>query len=270
MRLALYAHYAASAEVRPFVLHYLEAIREEGFRIIFISNSAIAPSDDRRLSSLCEHLLLRPNIGFDFAMWKAALDKFGLKNVDELLLTNSSIIGPLAPLGVFWSKPSLQKSDFWGLTENCDMSAHLQSYFLVFRRRVIEASCFSEFWNGILPFSDKMQVIRSYEIGLTLWLAQNGFSWEAAFPAQSPETAAQGKWGFKRKLQSRILRQRQRGPNATLSAPETLIRAGMPFMKRELLTPGNPYMAPRDALCLLRQTGLPSAVVADLENDAAH
>ena len=112
-----------------------------------------------------------------------------------------------------------------------------------------------------------MQVIRSYEIGLTVWLAQNGFSWKAAFPAQSMETAAQGNWGFMEKLQSRILRRRQRGPNATLSAPETLIRAGMPFLKRELLTPGNPYMAPRDALCLLRRSTLPPAVIEDLEND---
>ena len=49
------------------------------------------------------------------------------------------------------------------------------SYFLVFQKNVLASQPFKDFWNSVLPFSDKFQIIRSYEIGLSNFLTQNGF-----------------------------------------------------------------------------------------------
>src|SRR5271166_4556132 len=38
-RVALFCHYDAAGEVRPRVLAYLDALRAEGFSIVFVSNA---------------------------------------------------------------------------------------------------------------------------------------------------------------------------------------------------------------------------------------
>lgn len=264
MRLALYAHHSVNPSVARHVVHHLRELGKLGFQICFISNSSLSASSENELSAFCQRIIQRENAGFDFCMWQRALAEYDLSQIDELLLTNSSIIGPLCPMESLWKSRLIEGCDFWGLTDNCDYSVHLSSYFLVFRRGVIQSECFARFWAGVLPYTEKDQVIRGYEIGLTRWLNQNGFKWASVFAQKTIWRRYLKRRSLTRKIKDRIRQRRLPGLDTTLYYPRLLIEAGMPFLKAALLQPKNSYMRPQDAYALLLSSDLPQEVLEEL------
>jgi len=270
MRLAIYAHFNESQKVARYVLYYLKELRSLGFEICFVSNSPVSIESQREVSTLCQKNIQRENTGLDFSMWKAGLAEYDLSKLDELLLTNSSIIGPLQPMVRLWQNPLVDKCDFWGLTDNDEIAPHLSSYFLVFHKNVIQSECFARFWKSVLPYADKEQIIRSYEAGLTIWLQQNGFKWMALYP-QCDVFKRYIESRKNRSIPSKILERFKRrgvpaqlpGRNTTLYFPDLLIQSGMPFLKAWLLKyqPDRAYKLlessdlPKDALEELRAVG---------------
>jgi len=267
MRLALYAHYGPCPQVARYVLHYVRHLRALGFETCFVSNSPLSRAGESEIAACCHRVILRDNLGFDFSMWQQGLSAYDLRQVDELLLTNSSIIGPLSPLATLWQNSRIKGCDFWGLTDNCELSPHLQSYFLVFGGRVIQSDCFARFWDSVLPYAEKDQVIRSYEVGLTRWLEQNGFAWASVFPQRVIRSRYTQRYGFLQRVRLRIERRRLPRLNTTLCHPELLIEAGMPFLKTSLLHADNHYLCPRRAYALLEASALPAEILSDLRPD---
>jgi lipopolysaccharide biosynthesis protein len=264
MRLALYAHYSSRGGIALYVFHYLRQLRELGFQICFISNSPIPESREQELRQICERVIQRENSGWDFAMWQRALGEYELPQFEELLLTNSSVIGPLRPLKPLWQHPAISQCDFWGMTDNDDLGAHLQSYFLLFRRQVLEHPCFPTFWRSVLPFHDKQVVIGSYEIGLTKWLEQNGLRWNALFPQKDIHALFLSRLPFAKKLKHRF-RPVWLPPNTTVFLPDLLLECGMPFLKAALLSEGVEMQFPVDqTLRLLEKSNVPADVLEEL------
>ena len=270
MRLAIYAHYGSSPQVAGHVWYYLEQIIALGFQLCFVSNSEISPASEAALKKICERVIVRENTGLDFSMWQRGLAEYDLSKFEELLLTNSSIIGPLAPLAPLWQNPALADCDFWGLTDSTEISYHLQSYFLVFRQSVIRSPCFVEFWRAVLPYREKLQIIRSYEAGLTCWFEEAGFKWKAIFPqAEIWPQFKQGR-GFVRGTLDFLLQRNQTPLNTTLFAPDVLLQHGMPFVKASLL---NNIFSPsnaRKAFAWLKDNPPPAAIASALTNPPAH
>jgi lipopolysaccharide biosynthesis protein len=253
------------------VLYYLREIRKLGFRVCFISNSALSVESENALHACCERVIQRENTGYDFCMWKRALAEYDILQFDELFLTNSSIVGPLQALAPLWENQAVGDSDFWGLTDNTDYAPHLQSYFLVFRRRVIESECFGQFWKSVLPYTDKDQVIRSYELGITLWLEQHGFRWKPLYPQREVFQRYFEARTFSNTLMKRLERLKGclrnpilPGNNTTIYSADLLIASGFPFLKSALLKDGNEGMKPDCAYELLKSSDLPNGAFDEL------
>jgi GT2 family glycosyltransferase len=263
-RAAIYAHYGESPKVALYVFYFLKEIRSLGFEICFVSNSPISPESQRELSTLCQKFIQRENNGFDFAMWQAGLAEYDLSMVDELLLTNSSIIGPLQPLAPLWKNPSVKDCDFWGLTDNDELGLHLQSYFLVFRRQVIHSASFGEFWRSVLPHTDKQRVIQDYEIGLTRHLEKAGFKWLAIFTQQRLWSLFLRRRNLRKKIGDWYCARPLPGRNTTTLLPDLLVKCGMPFVKAALLQERNLQVSPKVAVELLEASSLPAEVLEDL------
>ena len=223
-RLTIYAHYDAEACLRRYVTYYLDHLRSLSDRLVFVSTAPLGPQEVERAERHADDVFLNDNIGFDFGMWKQAIQQHDLNDYDELVLTNSSIIGPLSPLEPLFERMAKSSCHYWGMTENFDHAWHLQSYFLVLKRSVICSDAFAAFWNGVLPYHDKWQVIRSYEVGLSVYLHDMGFRGEAAIPAASlfPDGPAALLYKYKKR-------------NSTCYYPTRLCDHGMPFVKLELL-----------------------------------
>jgi rhamnosyltransferase len=257
--------------VAGHVLFCLRRLAEFGFRICFVSNSAISLASEAALKTVCEHTIVRANTGLDFCMWQRGLAEYDLAQFDELLLTNSSIIGPLQPLAGVWQRLALAECDFWGMTDNDEFKPHLSSYFLVFRQPVLRSPRFREFWTTILPYKDKAQVIFSYELGLTQWLSEAGFRWRAAFPQKEVDDAYRAGRGFwkKRQEQWRFLSHSYRNRvwparTAPYFYPDLLMERGMPFVKMSLLSQPSLRFTPAMAFALLEKYGLPKELIEEL------
>jgi len=266
LRLALYAHHSSSGGLALYVLFYLRKLRDMGFEICFISNSPIPQAKERELHEICERVIQRENTGYDFAMWHRAIAEYEIPLFDELLLTNSSIVGPVHPLEPLWQNPATSQCDFWGLTDNDELGRHLQSYFIVFRRQVLEHPCFLEFWSSVLPLSDREQIIRRYEVGLTSWLEEHGFSWNALFPQEQIHALLVSRRGFAEKLKNGF-RPPELPRNTVMLLPDLLLECGLPFLKTKLFS-GEADMRWQvdadSAMRLLQNSNLPAEVVQEL------
>jgi len=147
--------------------------------IVFVSNSPFPEEEMAELRTLCRHVLVRENIGYDFCMWKSALQQVDYREYDEVVLMNSSIYGPISPVEPVFDEMEQRECDFWGITECFALQPHVQSYFLVFKQQVIRSPEFAAFWDSVLPYRDKWEVILSYEVGMSVWLRQAGFRMDA-------------------------------------------------------------------------------------------
>jgi len=231
-RLFLFAHFDAQSVVRPYIHRHIEALRALG-EVWFISNSPLPPSELERVRPLVGNVILRENAGLDFGMWKTALKSVNLEEFDELVLTNSSIIGPLAPLGPIFERMNRTKCDFWGMTESWEVIHHLQSYFLVFREPVLRSMAFAQFWDGVLYYKSRFNIVHSYELGLSSWLWQHGFESAAAYPMSLLQLKrATLLHRIKRIFSKRVRRMR----DPTLCHPHILLRMGMPYLKVKAAT----------------------------------
>ena len=270
-RLAIYAHYDRSPQVAGHVLFCLQHLAEFGFQICFVSNSEVSPASEAALKKFCDRVIVRENTGLDFCMWQRGLTEYDLAQFEELLLTNSSIIGPLQPLASLWQSPAVADCDFWGLTDNDEFTPHLSSYFLVFRQRVLHSERFREFWRTVLPYKNKWLVIFSYELGLSTWLEEGGFQWRAAFPQKQIIEAHRSSRGFLQRCGDRcrflnyLYLNRQLPPrNTTTVYPDLLLQRGMPFLKVSLLHQKSSRITPSMAFLFLEKSTLPAEMVQEL------
>lgn len=221
-RLVCYAHFDGKGQLRPFVLHALQAIRPCCVDLVFVSNSPLADQDQALLASSATHVVVNNNTGYDFYMWKLGLESVDLSLYDEVVLMNSSVFGPLFAMEPVFSAMAAVACDFWGITECFQMQPHIQSYFLVFRKAMVRSEAFRLFWNSILPYTNKLQVIQSYEVGLTQWFVESG--------CRAGVYCCFEQIGLLCRGAGKRLRKKD---NTSVKFALELLQAGSPFLKRD-------------------------------------
>ena len=182
----LFVHYNASMRVSDYVITYLEHLSAIGFEIFLISNSPIKQECQDLIANQIPNCKIfeRENEGIDFGAWKWAMQrKIIPEDTDYLLLTNSSVYGPIFPLDPIvndmLSKPGI---DFWGLTENFQGEWHLQSYFLLLSKRVFNSEASKKVFSQPFAQMSKRQIIDRGELLLSRSLADYGFKGKPYIP----------------------------------------------------------------------------------------
>jgi lipopolysaccharide biosynthesis protein len=246
-RVAIYAHWDGRNEVKRYVEYYVRRLREECDEVIFVSTSQLAEAEVDKVRPWCTQILLKENIGYDFAMWRDVILGLDLTELDELLLTNSSVFGPLRSLRGAFERMAQVACDFWGMSD-CELHDwHLQSYFLVFRRSALASPCFLAFWRSVLSYRSKRQAIYSYEIGLSTFLSENGLIGRAFAPfAELSEMPP--KWPWSRRSYLPPL-------NTSVSLPYALLERQMPFVKVEVLRDNTANLPLRPLRRAIKATG---------------
>ena len=223
-QVAVVAHWSASGALSRSVQELCRLLVSVGFETLLIS---AAPFTGERPGPASPgdgvSLWRRPNSGYDFGTWSAALHAFpGIRGADEVLLVNDSMLGPFDDITPIIKRMFTGTGLVWGLTESFQKHWHLQSNFVGYRSGILGQPQFLEFWDGVAHQSSKDDVIAEYEIGLGRLLRRNDVPVEVAFPtADLP------------------IRRRQ---NPTIRGWSALICAGLPMVKRQLVT--DPGVAP--------------------------
>ena len=175
-RAIIFVHYDRDNMVDDYVYYYLEELQKNASHLIFISTAQLLKKDVENLSHYCSEVIIRENVGYDFMSYKTGLHNFNYQDYDELVICNDSVYGPLYPLEDVFESMSQDSCDFWGITDNTDFYYHLQSYFMVFKKNVIQSNAFKRFWEQVKVLHNKDDIIQKYEIGLTRTLLDNGFT----------------------------------------------------------------------------------------------
>lgn len=175
-RAIIFVHYDKYNMVDNYIYKYLQELQNISSYIVFVSTANLGSEDIAKLSNYSSNVIIRENIGYDFMSYKVSLESFDYKNFDEVVICNDSVYGPFFSLKSVFDKMDNKNCDFWGMTANNDISYHLQSYFLVFKKSVIQSDAFKSFWDNVEILNDKHEIIEKYEVGLTKHLLQNGYS----------------------------------------------------------------------------------------------
>lgn len=243
-RLAIFMHFDADGAVHDYVRHYLQALCEAGFDIIFVSNAPrLQPEAMAAVAGLSRAVLRRRNTGLDFGAWKDCwLALTGREALDLLLLANDSVYGPFHDLAPLVARADPAAADVWGATDNWEGRPHLQSYFLLIHARALRHPAFDAFWRSVRHVVSKRWIIARYEIGLTRALEAAGLKCAALFPYGriAEEVAAADRPDAHGQAVAGLIR-RGKPLNPTHFFWDYLIgRAGFPFLKRDLLTRNQP------------------------------
>ncbi|WP_372589872.1 rhamnan synthesis F family protein [Streptococcus thermophilus] len=178
------------------MLYQLEQLRPLFSKLIVISNSQLTKSATSTLKETgVDEVIQRENLGFDFAAWRDGMAHIGFEDLtdyDSVTLMNDTCFGPLWDISDivegFEERPNV---DFWGMTnfrKTKYFDEHLQSYFISFKKHVVDSETFQQFWTSIKTFTDVQDVIDNYETKVTSVLTEAGFRYDAVFNTVSEET----------------------------------------------------------------------------------
>ena len=173
-RAVIFAHYDKHDKVDPYVYFYLSELRKLCRTLLVISTAKLLKNDLDKLESMGCELIQRDNRGYDFMSYKTGLQHIIYKDYDEVVICNDSVYGPFFDLDKIFQMMESVPCDFWGMTSNTDISYHIQSYFVVFKKKVLNSVAFHDFWETLETLDSKREIIRRYEVGLTQSLLKSG------------------------------------------------------------------------------------------------
>lgn len=195
-RLALYCFYDRDGIVDDYVLYFLRALRKTASKICVVVNGSLSESGRKALGAASDEVLERENAGFDAGAYAYFVNgrPDEIRQYDELILCNNSFFGPLCPLEKVFSgmdgRP--EKYDFWGITVHPRMdfvidksqklryvNEHVQSYFVVLTRKVLESEAFADFFRNLPESRTFPEAVCQFELELTRVLSDTGFTYGA-------------------------------------------------------------------------------------------
>ena len=224
-RALVFLLYDADGLCDESVLDTLKGFRPYVESILVVVNGSLRPGALKAVTAVADRVLERPNVGYDVGAYRDALELYGwdeLAELDELLLVNYTFFGPVGTFGPLFERMVAQTIDFWGVTDHPSvtphpytghgtMPAHLQSYWLGVRGRMLRDQAFRDYWHDLPDPTSYSDVVTLFECQFTSHFAALGYTWQAAFPAEN--------YGV---------------TNTTMEAPLALLEDGCPLFKKRL------------------------------------
>lgn len=225
-RIALLAGYDPDGRLHDHVVHLVGCLSVFS-EVHCLFDNAIAATERQKLDGLATVHGGYRHGRYDFGSWAdmiAALGWATIEQFDELILVNDSCYGPLFDLEPICDAMTSSTCDYWGMTSSREISFHLQSYFLVFKKSVIDNADFRKFWSEVVAENFYNDIVKKYEVGLSTTLIRNGLSHESYIDSRLNE-------------------------NLTTFPITTIKDKNLPFIKIKVFR--SPYLSSRERISLL-------------------
>lgn len=196
-RLGIYFFFDADGVVDDYVVYYLEKLREVCSEICVVVNGILTEDGESRLRDCSDRLIIRENEGFDSWAYKRAIEDYGYdyiaENYDELVLNNFTNFGPIYPFSKMFDEMDRRDCDLWGHNRYIDHGTsidgtrvvdHLQSYFLVFRKKLLASEDFRKYWRTLSFPETYRQAVTCHEVRCTRFFESLGYVTDAVIPWQ--------------------------------------------------------------------------------------
>ncbi|HKC67421.1 MAG TPA: glycosyltransferase family 2 protein, partial [Bacteroidia bacterium] len=209
--ICLFCSYFTSEKIPNYVKFYVKELSKHFTRVVFITNEKKLSTDSYSfLKSNAIELLFVQNEGYDFGMWYKGMLKYNVEEYDRVGLINDSCI-LFKPLDDYFDWLNRQSLDYAGMTDSSEMVYHIQSYFLIINKKAIEPTV--NFFKQYGLQSDRDNVIKIYELGLSQYLSKLGLS--------------TGAWFSCKKYMPKY--------NPSVYAANKIIKDGFPLIKKKIL-----------------------------------
>ncbi|MCV2870445.1 rhamnan synthesis F family protein [Defluviimonas sp. WL0002] len=177
-------------DIAVFLIHQPRGLQEtviatcrhlgaSGYAVHLVSNARLEPHSVQRLRPLCSRIIERPNHGYDFGGYRAAILRLLEEGTtpENLLLLNDSVWFPALKGCDLLDRLRQLEADVTGPVHYRHRTArrsHLQSYMVNFSARAFQSEAFRDFWTGYAMSNNKVRTIRNGEMRLTHALREAG------------------------------------------------------------------------------------------------
>jgi len=202
-RIAVYVYYDKEGEIKNYALHSIRALLDVTDKVIVVLNGEMKALEVDKLQNPKIQVIERENKGFDFWGYREgylSLTDEELNECEELVFTNNSVFGPVFPYSELFGTMKSRNVDFWGITKHpCSnksynsiglstkIKAHIQTYFIVFRKTMITSPEFRKYFTELPPVQTKKEAINKLEINLTKHFKKLGFEYDTFVDESSLE-----------------------------------------------------------------------------------
>lgn len=168
----LFAAYYTSSQIPYYIRVYITELRKHFDDVILLPGDRELNQADREfLANNKLQVMHTETGGYDFGLWYRALARLDLGNVDRLALINDSCV-LFAPLDKFMQWSRSVEARVKGMTISDAVAPHLQSYFLIFDKEAL--GHVTDYFNHHKTYHSISDVIKNYEIGLSVYLSEKG------------------------------------------------------------------------------------------------
>lgn len=196
-RVAIYLLFPTDGLRESHVLA-IDALRRGGCTVLAVSNLPLAAAERARLASLCQAVIERPNVGYDFGAYCDAVRwlERDLPRLRQLVLMNDSVWYPVPGAPDWIAAAQSLQSDVVGAVWNYGVATpdmgdwqsyhwqvdparpgfHYCSFALSFGPGALRHPAFRQFWRRLLLTDDKIRTVQRGEVGLSRALLDAGLS----------------------------------------------------------------------------------------------
>ena len=177
-RLAIFAFYNGKGLINDYVVTYLEYLKEVSDSIIFVADNEPNIKELSKIYPLVSHIESYHHGEYDFGSYKIgfkyAKEHYLLDDVDEIILCNDSCfcVDSLKPA---FDKMATNSCDFWSMTASNEYEPHLQSFFLVVKKKLFNSEVFSNYLDNVKHLDSFLEIVNTYEIPLKMTFEKEGF-----------------------------------------------------------------------------------------------
>jgi hypothetical protein len=167
----------------------LTELRSKGFEILLVSNTTLSDGFESWVLERVDGLIVRENVGRDLGAYKSGFlylhDEGFLNAVERLLFINDTIFFPVVDSERFWEKMLSIDAEAVGAYESFCSGYHLQSFFMLVNKPLINSNCLYSFWKNYVVWNSRKHAVFAGEIGFSQFLKKNGVRMSAYVNAQS-------------------------------------------------------------------------------------
>lgn len=207
-RMGLFIIYDAEGIVDDYVYYLLDKLSEYIDTFHIIVNGKIKKEYKERLRNYTNKIIIRKNVGFDGGAYRDYFinhsSKEQLSEYDEIVIFNDTFFGPLYSLKSMFDEMGKRGDDFWGITRHPKykgdgvplIQEHLQSYFLVVKKKMFLTDTFFEYWRKMGTATNFDEAVRGFEVSFTQFFEKEGFKWSSYIDSSKYDNAVNYKTNY--------------------------------------------------------------------------
>ncbi|MGN6714460.1 rhamnan synthesis F family protein [Anaerocolumna jejuensis] len=185
-RIGIFCYYDREGIVDQYIDFLLDDLCKCLNKLIIVINGLVSNEGMTIFEKYSNEIYIRENCGFDGGAYKDViifeLGDLRIQEYDEIVLCNDTFYGPFASFEMIFKEMESKDADFWGMNYvSNQITNHLQSYFLVFRKKIIKNSYLFKYFTYNIDSSTKniFDIYADFEFGLFYYLYKQGCSFDS-------------------------------------------------------------------------------------------